>query len=332
MDEQERVERTKRSANQMQSTMDNREFFLGAQAHDDEIRATFSKLMNDIKTWSTRFSGGNGDYFKEEMFPEYQRIAPLYTEPRHLENITMNKKQKRLFVRGWTAYVMSRSLFRTLNSVGDLGADVWLDPALADNFLRLENELWFASQYRAHRYAFALLTYLDRSVVPYKSFNDWRAFTAELLGKATSAQNKKPAEKTREAVKQAVSDVMGVVRPWHKTGAAEELNSDENELCRIFTDAVQFAQFLRRQRALWSIRFPSRPSLPRMAETGPLMFDPTCMKDDRLDDEEMSLEALKKCYVELVVTPALYKRGTMNGELFENEEAATPAIVIMGSN
>jgi hypothetical protein len=125
---------------------------------------------------------------------------------------------------------------------------------------------------------------------------------------------------------------MEIVTLWHVTGDKDDLRDDEDVLYRIFSDAVECAQVLRRQRALWSVRFPSRPKLPKMDETGPLMFDPACMKDDRMDDDELSFGQSKQRYVDIVVTPALFKRGTMNGELFESEEAATRAVVIVGSS
>jgi hypothetical protein len=50
-------------------------------------------------------------------------------------------------VRGWTAYVMNKSLFRTFDPPGVVGTDVWLDEKLAYGFERVENNLWDAGQY-----------------------------------------------------------------------------------------------------------------------------------------------------------------------------------------
>jgi hypothetical protein len=125
---------------------------------------------------------------------------------------------------------------------------------------------------------------------------------------------------------------MEIVTLWHATGDKDDLRDDEDVLYRIFSDAVECAQLLRRQRTLWSVRFPSRPKLPKMDGTGPLMFDPACKKDDRMDDDELSFGRSMQRYMDIVVTPALFKRGTMNGELFESEEAATRAVVIVGSS
>ncbi|KAF1830152.1 hypothetical protein BDW02DRAFT_583095 [Decorospora gaudefroyi] len=311
--EQDRVDRTKRSADLLEAAMDNKDVFLGAQArNDDEVRGRFGSILSSIKTWSNNFNVGRGHSFKEEMLPEYQRVAPLCTKLQILEQTVMDKKRKRLFVRGWAAYIMSKTLFRTLDALGDLGKDVWMEKGVADTFARLENELWFS----------------DRKQITHRAFNDWRAFTADLVSKTLSSQ-KAVSENAGQAIQNGLEAVMAVVTPWCVTSDHEALRSHQDRLYKIFAEAVQLAQFLRCQRALWSIRFPSRPILPGLQETGPLMFDPSCMKDDRGDDEDMHPEQLRQRYVDIVVMPALYKRGNTNGEKFESEEAAVPAVVGM---
>lgn len=174
-----------------------------------------------------------------------------------------------------------------------------------------------------------LLTQSDRKLITQRAFNDWRAFTADLLSKTSSGNTDKSVDSMQKAVQDAVNEVMDLVTPWCVTGDHDALRGYADRLQKIFTEAVQLAQFLRRQRALWSIRFPLRPSLPDIPETGPLMFDPTSMKDDKGDDEDTHPQQLKQRYVDIVVTPALYKRGNTNGEKFENEEVAALAVVVM---
>lgn len=152
-DERARLERMMRSVNQMQSSMDNRESFLGTQANDEEVCGMFDKLMNDVKTWSTNFSGGSANTLSESDFSNYQKVVPLCTNIGHLDSILRVKKQKRLFVRGWTAYVICTSLNRSLDlpPVGDVGEDLWLDQVMADNFRCLENRLWLTGE-RLHSF------------------------------------------------------------------------------------------------------------------------------------------------------------------------------------
>lgn len=143
--ERDRLERAVRSADHMQSTMDNREYFLGEQASDDSVCTMFLTLMNEIKNWSQAFSSGNASTLKQEQFPDYQKITPMYSAFQDLENVTMNKKQKRFFVRGWTGYVMCIRLFRSLEGpTGGLAEDGWLAKPVADSFRFLEDRLLLA--------------------------------------------------------------------------------------------------------------------------------------------------------------------------------------------
>jgi hypothetical protein len=145
--ERDRADRTKRSVNLLETEMDSKEFFLGDQArNDDEVRGKFGSLLSSIKTWSNNFNAGAGYAFKEEMLPDYQRVAPLCIHIERLEHLVNDKRRKRLFVRGWAAYIMMKLLFRTLDPLGDYGTDVWVEASTADTFARLENKLWFTGQ------------------------------------------------------------------------------------------------------------------------------------------------------------------------------------------
>ncbi|KAJ4292501.1 hypothetical protein N0V90_009163 [Kalmusia sp. IMI 367209] len=255
---QDKVDRTKRSAHQMQTTLDNKELFLGPQSSDDEVKARFSALLTSIKTWSINFSGQGASKFALESLPAYQRVAPLSSQIEYLEKtITTSKKQKRLFVRGWVAFIMSHHLFRTLDLMGDMGSDLWLENAFAQNFACLENRLWLA----------------DRKTISYRAFNDWRAFTVELFTKLDAP----PGPLTRHpqanaAIDEAADAVFSIVEPWCNTNDSNVINDYKERLCDIFADAVRFAQFLRRQRALWSIKFPTRQKLAQHFREGTIDF------------------------------------------------------------
>lgn len=56
-----------------------------------------------------------------------------------------------------------------------------------------------------------------------------------------------------------------------------------------------------------------------------------CMKNER-DEDEVNVEELKKCSVELIATPALHKRGTLNGEFFDKEQAVCKAVVVLAGS
>jgi len=140
--ERVRVQQAILAIDHMEANMNNREYFLGDQASDEDVRAMFMILMIEIKTWSQAFSNGNARTLREENFQVYQKVTPIYTVLEDLENSTENSKQKRFFVRGWIGYVMCTRLFRNLEEpIKDLATDAWLEKPLEDSFLLLENRL-----------------------------------------------------------------------------------------------------------------------------------------------------------------------------------------------
>jgi hypothetical protein len=114
---------------------------------------------------------------------------------------------------------------------------------------------------------------------------------------------------------------------------SEKRKGVEGALFEIYNEAVRFSQFLRRQRACWSIRFPQRQVVPATGAEGlieaPLRFDPASMKDEWWEDEGVDAETLRQKYVELVITPVLYKRGNLDGDHFDIECPAERAWVSM---
>lgn len=98
----------------------------------------------------------------------------------------------------------------------------------------------------------------------------------------------------------------------------------ENALCKIYLEAVHLAASLRRQRARWTVEFPLKP----VKEGGSrLMFDPNCMRDESNTDDALDVETLRQQLVEIVVTPALLKRGNADGEHLDKVHTAVPASV-----
>jgi hypothetical protein len=57
------------------------------------------------------------------------------------------------------------------------------------------------------------------------SFNDWRAFAAELLGKTTLAPGKPPIDEATTRISQDVPAIVDVLPVWHKTGDIKNLGA-----------------------------------------------------------------------------------------------------------
>ena len=140
--ERGRAERAVRSADLMQSSMDNREYFLGEQTSDDDVCTMFGTLMTDIMLWSQNFSHGDAKPLREDRFQDYQMITPMYTALGDLEDATAKKKQRRFFVRGWAGYVMCMRLFcGPAGAAGVRAEDAWLEKDVAGKFKFLESQL-----------------------------------------------------------------------------------------------------------------------------------------------------------------------------------------------
>ncbi|KAG9188816.1 hypothetical protein G6011_07521 [Alternaria panax] len=315
--EQDTVRTIKLSAHELQKTKDTKELVFGVQETDDIIRSKFESLLVDIRTWASDFACTMGQelHLEDPMLSEYQQVAPSCATQEQLhaivksEKAKQDKKQKRHFIRGWTSCVMINSFFRTLDDQGTIGEDVWLSEDDWTAFKRLENILWHAA---------------DNIVSP-RSFNDWRALTIHLLSDATEHASRKERLKARSEL--AAHKVMSLVHVWADAKKVPDLKAS---LVDIFQDALLFSQFLRQQRALWTPRLPTM-----LSHVGPLMFDAGCMKDDNLSDDEDDDGAggaqYRQKYVLLVISPALYKRGNMDGAKFDSERAVVPARVTVAT-
>jgi hypothetical protein len=108
----------------------------------------FRSIVSAIKTWSSNFNAGSQNAFEERDMLEYQQVAPLCTSYQYLQRLVEGKRSKRLFVRGWTAYNMSKLLFRTLDALDDTSRlDVWMERDTAEAFRVLEDSFWDTGQF-----------------------------------------------------------------------------------------------------------------------------------------------------------------------------------------
>ena len=107
---------------------------------------------------------------------------------------------------------------------------------------------------------------------------------------------------------------------------ADKRNKLENDLHGTLVQAVQLSQTLRCQRACWSVRSvgPRQPSPVQ----SPMFFDESIMEDmDGISDIEDNEGHAPVKIVDIIITPALFKRGNTDGEQFENETCIEKAQV-----
>ena len=95
-----------------------------------------------------------------------------------------------------------------------------------------------------------------------------------------------------------------MIQPWVNESIWEE---HLDELSSIFIAAFRLNQILLQQRAIWSVRFPSK-------HESPLDFDQTSMSDVGEDGGGGGQKT-----VGLIVTPALWKQGNADGQRMEHK-------------
>ena len=139
--EVDRSNRIKESANRIQYAFESKELFIGPQCSDDEILSDFRGILDEVRTWSIRFACENPVNLPVTIAPSFQRLAPACPDLRRLLG---NRKDRRLFVRGWVSMGLADWLFRCLpsdNHPGSRGGDRWLDTNIANGVSLVESKL-----------------------------------------------------------------------------------------------------------------------------------------------------------------------------------------------
>ena len=145
----------------------------------------------------------------------------------------------------------------------------------------------------------------------------YRAFTASLVSRSKVIQS--TGIDKEQGFVNCVKSILDVVSPLAPKDQSEQLASDLQE---ILIQAVKLSQTLRCQRASWSVRHV----VPRASSNDPVHFDGSVMvneRDDAGDDGHQSYRRL----VEVVVSPALFKRGNTDGEQYDVETCIVRAKV-----
>jgi hypothetical protein len=155
------------------------------------------------------------------------------------------------------------------------------------------------------------------------------------------------AEFFHEEVQSLTDRIMNLFGPWVPSDRHEDMRIG---LENIFETAVRFSQLLRRQRACWSVCFPHtrmaanavagqtqrtmNETLPSPAPTDACRYDPLTMEDideDGMDHEEDAFHHSRQVnvakQVQLLITPALFKRGNADGDKYEVQACLVKSIV-----
>jgi hypothetical protein len=125
---------------------------------------------------------------------------------------------------------------------------------------------------------------------------------------------------------------MELMAPWVAPAMGDTRDGFEN-LSEILQEAVELSQYIRRQRPCWSVRFPRMP-IPTHEEIAQhkIMrqhYDTARMRDRQFDDRKASSDGLSELLVDFVLSPGLYKRGTLEGDQFDRESIVKKVEVVV---
>ncbi|KAG8530513.1 uncharacterized protein KY384_005016 [Bacidia gigantensis] len=307
--EQKNSHKLKESNNKVLLAMENKNLFVGRQDSDETVISQFGWLIGQIKTWSVPFAGEERTLPPSGYPPIHaesiRRIAPNVKD---IGRFLQSPKCARLFVRGWVSLVMTETLFRTLpiDSKSQIPKeDIWMESSLADAVHTIEMNLLHA----------------DRQSVTLRDLHDWRALTTSLVSKQISKN--KTSNDVENKVNECLKRIMDVVGPLAPEGKIAQL---EHDLHGLLLQAVKLSQTLRCQRASWSVRHVV--SLEAASLDGPVVLDDSIMEDVPNDrDHESDISRVPYRIVEVVVTPALFKKGNTDGEQYDVESCVGQAEV-----
>lgn len=320
--EEEKTKRLSESTDKMIIAMENKDLFLGRQHSDEEISGRFRWLMNQIKTWSMPFAdrdaraplSGGPDISKEDL----ARIAPIAID---IPSFFKNPTNVRAFVRAWVGVIMAEIFFPAIATGMDIqthGVDLWMDRELATAVHQIESRLSNSGEQSIPILSRADLTLAtdkppDRTVLSLRDLHDWKALTNSLVARLSGSS--KTGIGQEEVVKRCNDRILEVVGPL---APEEERTRISVDLLNILFQAIDLSKTLRCQRAYWTLKQPERQVREPDA---PVFYDAVVM-DDLHGDEDSDAECGSRQYkkiVEIVVTPALFKRGNADGERFDIE-------------
>ncbi|KPM39249.1 hypothetical protein AK830_g7312 [Neonectria ditissima] len=299
----------KRRNNAMQSSRDAQEELLGRQDEDQSIESTFEGLFHQVKNWTGKYCNTASSEMvvtgvHQENLARIQRVLPSLTDVGDLPDFLPvgALRRRRQFVRGYLGLVLAETLIRSLPGTSHptgAGQDYWLPVKVCDGVRELESTLLGSG-----------------GAITLTAFHQWRTITMSLLAKVHPPSRWSQSQDTMNFIEDQVDLTLSIIRPL---GSHPDDSEQRKKLMdNIFIPAIEFSQFLRRQRACWSVRFPNLAPTSAVppSESVAHLFDRATMEDrDSLADDDLEDASSDQCLksVEIVVTPVLFKSGNHDG-------------------
>lgn len=151
----------KESADKMQTALDNKEAFVGAQQSDDTILTGFRQLLGQVKTWvstSLTVVPEVDTILGTKHFLCFQNVFPGQSVEWITADIVDRSKTRGFFFRGCVAEALCTEIFRAGDREFRSGKhDLWLAPDLSRGLAKLEDRLAASDMFYAYAYAFLLV-------------------------------------------------------------------------------------------------------------------------------------------------------------------------------
>ncbi|KAL1621385.1 hypothetical protein SLS56_009218, partial [Neofusicoccum ribis] len=294
------------AADNLHLSMAKMEVMFAEQPPDDIVLGRINTVINRIKTWSVEFSSTGPTSpaaLLDDDLVNYHVIFPETTDLDYLHQQFLEKKRRRLFVRGWTAYC----IFSMISLAPHDGvfedrnpSDCKIEEPYVEKIMEAERAMKLCK------------------IAPGK-VNDWRALSFHLFSMTQRTGDR--SDQANKGLEHVYSRIIAVIKPWAKSEL--DFNKVETGLIAIIEEALKLLHLLRNQRARWTIRYPEAETDRESGSENHFLFDSSCMVDS--DDENTPQEGK----VEVVITPAVFKRGDANGEHFDIESCLQKSAVVM---
>ncbi|KAJ3457159.1 hypothetical protein FSOLCH5_011745 [Fusarium solani] len=307
--------RLKNRVEAMQSARDAQESRLGRQEQDDSIKEQVANVFQPIKKWTTNFCRDalqpvDVTGISSSFTPLIQRVIPSIHSLEGLPTFLSgsNMKRRKMFVRGWIAFNVTRVLS---------------DPRQLDS----ESDLWLPKMQRDAVKSLETVFISSDEEIDQSSYHEWRTLTLALLDKRFHSCPW--TQDTMETLDGIMQTTLEVIRPLGSP-TADMAELKRTLLQNVFVPAVELSQVLRRQRAYWSVQFPhvmATKDLLSDEHTQPYIFKPDQMADIDSSDEEADTRGQCLKSVDIIILPGLYKCGDNDGERYEIESVVEKAQV-----
>jgi hypothetical protein len=333
---------TKHVANALDQTR-NKDLILSDQAADDEIQSLFRDVASSIKTWSFAFQHSPPEPISRPSADQAARLRKIIcgrAQTDEISSLVAQSSVRRQLAKGWVHQILHDRILgiqdRGLDGLKTRSEDIWMGNTVAQAMMAIEKALLEEVYDGAHEHkssAPEALTYPLNE----RQFHSWRSYTASMIARSCLAHDAPTTDWYQEQVNEIKEQIWALVGAWlPKSAQATSLAG----LDEVISSAIALSCIIRQQRAYWTVAFPeSSPASSVVSQVtsktpsqgkSPILFDPETMRDGKDGEEELDgncQRSLENHVVELMISPALFKRGDASGNKYDEESCFMPAEV-----